>query len=103
MSAVDIALWDIKGKYFGEPIWRLLGGSDATVSAYITFGLGEYDRDQLVEAARRFIGEGQDKLKMVVGANRDAVDVEEDAARVGTVRDAIEDKLKKQLCWKEII
>jgi L-alanine-DL-glutamate epimerase-like enolase superfamily enzyme len=94
MSAVDIALWDIKGKYFGEPIWRLLGGSDATVPAYITFGLGEYDRDQLVEAARRFIGEGQDKLKMVVGANRDAVDVEEDAARVGTVRNAIEDRIE---------
>src|ERR1041385_8430745 len=26
MSAVDMALWDLKGKHFGEPIHRLLGG-----------------------------------------------------------------------------
>ncbi len=94
MSAVDIALWDIKGKHFNEPIWRLLGGSGATVPAYITFGLGDYDRDQLVEAARHWIGEGNDKLKMVVGANRDAVDIDEDVARVKTVREAIGDGIE---------
>ena len=27
ISAVDIALWDIKGKHFGVPIWELLGGN----------------------------------------------------------------------------
>lgn len=26
ISAIDIALWDLKGKYFGVPVWRLLGG-----------------------------------------------------------------------------
>ena len=26
MSGIDIALWDIKGKFFGQPIWKLLGG-----------------------------------------------------------------------------
>ena len=91
ISMVDIALWDIKGKHFGEPIWRLIGGSDATVPAYITFGLSEYTRDELVEAARMWRAEGHDKLKMVVGANRDAVDVAEDAARVRLVREALGD------------
>lgn len=94
LSALDIALWDIKGKHFGEPIWRLLGGSDATVPAYITFGLGDYDHEQLAQAARHWIGEGQDKLKMVVGADRDAVDINEDAARVKTVREAIGDGIE---------
>ncbi len=28
LSAVDIALWDIEGKRLGEPVWRLLGGSE---------------------------------------------------------------------------
>jgi L-alanine-DL-glutamate epimerase-like enolase superfamily enzyme len=91
LSAVDIALWDIKGKHFKEPIWRLLGGARQTVPAYITFGLGDYDRDQLVEAARYWLSQGHDKLKMVVGANRDAVDVAEDAARVRLVREAVGD------------
>src|SRR4029453_10764573 len=27
MAAVDVALWDLKGKHFGEPIHRLLGGA----------------------------------------------------------------------------
>jgi len=65
MSAVDIALWDIKGKHYGEPVWRLLGGAKKKVPAYVTFGLLEYDKEQLVEVARSFVREGQDKLKMV--------------------------------------
>ncbi|MFP6870908.1 MAG: mandelate racemase/muconate lactonizing enzyme family protein [Nitrospinota bacterium] len=89
MSAVDIALWDIKGKHFGEPVWRLLGGSDPAVPAYITFGLGGYTRDQLAIAARSWIDQGYDKLKMVVGADRDHIDIGEDAARVRRVRDEI--------------
>lgn len=89
LSAVDIALWDIKGKHFGEPIWRLLGGSGATVPAYVTFGLGEYTRDQLAIAARSWLDQGFERLKMVVGADRDNVDVDEDAARVRRVREEI--------------
>ena len=54
VSAVDIALWDIKGKHLGQPVWRLLGGYSATVPAYITFGLLEYNREQIVEAAKQF-------------------------------------------------
>ena len=66
ISAVDIALWDIKGKHLGQPVWRLLGGYSATVPAYITFGLLEYSREQLVEAAKQFIAQGHDKLKILV-------------------------------------
>ncbi len=90
ISAVDIALWDVKGKYLNQPVWRLLGGYSAKVPAYITFGLPDYDRDQLVEVARMLVGQGQDKLKMVV-ANEGAKDILEDAARVKVVREAIGD------------
>ncbi len=91
VSAVDIALWDIKGKHYQEPTWRLLGGAKKTVPAYITFGLLEYDRRQLVEMARRFVAEGQDKFKMVVAIDN-GTNPAEDAARVQAVRGAIGEK-----------
>jgi L-alanine-DL-glutamate epimerase-like enolase superfamily enzyme len=69
-------------------VWRLLGGAQKTVPAYITFGLLEYDIDQLVEVAKSFVAQGEDKLKMVVGIN-DAHDPLEDARRVIAVREAV--------------
>jgi L-alanine-DL-glutamate epimerase-like enolase superfamily enzyme len=91
VSAVDIALWDIKGKHYKEPVWRLLGGAKKKVPAYITFGLLEFDRDQLVEMVRRFRSDGQDKFKMVVAIN-DGENVAEDIERVKAVREAIGNK-----------
>jgi L-rhamnonate dehydratase len=93
VSAVDIALWDLKGKRFGLPVWRLLGGASATVPAYVTFGLPEYSREQLVEAARRWAGEGHDKLKLVV-AIHGGKDPAEDAARVRAVREAVGERIE---------
>jgi len=93
VSAVDIALWDIKGKHYKEPVWRLLGGAKRRVPAYITFGLLEFDREQLVEMACRFVREGHDKLKMVVAVNN-AEDPAEDAARVKAVREAVGDEVQ---------
>ena len=89
MSAIDIALWDIKGKALGVPVWRLLGGAQPNVPAYITFGLPEYSEEQLVQVARDFVAQGEDKLKMVVGVAGDHQGWREDAARVHAVRDAI--------------
>ena len=91
VSAVDIALWDLKGKHYREPVWRLLGGAKKKAPAYITFGLLEFDQEQLVEMARRFVAEGQDKFKMVVAIDN-GEDPAEDAARVKAVREAIGDQ-----------
>lgn len=88
VSAVDIALWDIKGKRASQPVWRLLGGFSQTVEAYVTFGLHDYDRDQLVEVARSLVEQGHDKLKMVVGAGP-RKDLTEDVLRVRAVREAV--------------
>jgi L-alanine-DL-glutamate epimerase-like enolase superfamily enzyme len=57
VSAIDIALWDIKGKYYKEPVWRLLGGAQNPVPAYVTFGLKQYTKEQLVEVAKSFVAQ----------------------------------------------
>jgi L-alanine-DL-glutamate epimerase-like enolase superfamily enzyme len=97
LSAVDIALWDIKGKALGQPIWRLLGGARAQVPLYATFGFNFFDREQLAAAAKLWVSQGYRRLKMVVGhealrrrETRPLMDVtHEDAARVRAVRDAV--------------
>ena len=48
LSGIDIALWDIKGKHFGVPVHRLLGGGIRTqVQAYAT---GLYRRKRAIRS-----------------------------------------------------
>ena len=87
VSAIDIALWDIKGKYYKEPVWRLLGGAQNPVPAYVTFGLKQYTKEQLAEVAKQFVTKGEHRLKMVVAVEPENPRV--DAERVRSVRDAV--------------
>jgi L-rhamnonate dehydratase len=97
LSAVDVALWDIKGKALGQPIWRLLGGARPRVPLYATFGFNFFDREQLAAAAKLWVSQGYRRLKMVVGhealRRREARPlseaIREDAARVRAVREAV--------------
>ncbi|MBV6636100.1 MAG: enolase [Mameliella sp.] len=34
LAAVDLALWDLKGKVSGQPVWKLLGGARPRILAY---------------------------------------------------------------------
>jgi L-alanine-DL-glutamate epimerase-like enolase superfamily enzyme len=92
VSAIDIALWDIKGKHYKEPVWRLLGGAQNPVASYVTFGLKQYTRDQLVEVAEQVVAQGEKRLKMVVAADPENPKV--DADRVQAVRKAIGDDVE---------
>jgi L-rhamnonate dehydratase len=97
LAAIDVALWDIKGKALGQPVWKLLGGAHARVPVYATFGFGFFDREQLAAAAKLWVSQGFGKLKMTVGnealrkrASNPLMDViREDAARVRAVREAV--------------
>ena len=88
LSGIDIALWDIKGKHFGVPVHRLLGGPLRTeVRAYAT---GLYRRKSgdpgkyLAEEAASYVAEGFGAVKLKVGFG-----IEEDAAMARAVRAAI--------------
>jgi len=99
IAAIDLALWDIKGKVLGQPVWRLLGAARPRVPAYVTFGFAQMDREQLADAACHWVRErGATRLKMVVGHHaqqrRDEPRpilplLREDLARVAAVRAAI--------------
>ncbi|MEA4920479.1 MAG: mandelate racemase/muconate lactonizing enzyme family protein [Clostridiaceae bacterium] len=76
MSAIDIALWDIKGKYFNAPIYKLLGGKKRdklrTYASQLTYGWGELgetcDRcgtvDEYVANCKKAVAEGYDCVKL---------------------------------------
>src|SRR5690606_6257773 len=39
LSALDVALWDLRGKMLGQSVARLLGGAEDGAPAYIAFGV----------------------------------------------------------------
>lgn len=63
MSAVDMALWDLKGKHFQEPIHRLLGGKRHNrIKAYASILFGR-DGDETRTIARRWMKAGYQAIK----------------------------------------
>lgn len=66
MSALDEALWDIKGKVAGRPVYDLLGGRTTPVRAYATFPI-ERSADELIEDAHWLQSNGFSHMKIAVG------------------------------------
>ncbi len=90
LSAVDIALWDIRGKAFGVPVHRLMGGPLRTeVQAYAT-GLYLKDWDDpaigLADEAAGYVEEGFKAMKLKVGFG-----IDHDVQMTDAVRGAIGD------------
>jgi L-alanine-DL-glutamate epimerase-like enolase superfamily enzyme len=82
MAAIDVALWDLRGRRAGLPFWRLLGGHDPHVSAYaggvdLEFPLEKLLRQTEANLERRFRA-----IKMKVGRPQ----LSEDVARVEAMR-----------------
>lgn len=87
-SGVDIALWDVAGKYHEEPVYRLLGGDasgEGSVEAYAS-DLFWDDPETMAERAAGYVDRGFSAVKTHLGRGIDA-----DEARVAAVSDAIGD------------
>jgi L-alanine-DL-glutamate epimerase-like enolase superfamily enzyme len=89
LSAIDIALWDIKGKATGLPLWRLLGGGRESVPTYASGALMRTmsDNDAVV-ASQRMVEGGFREIKMHLAMSDDG-DAARDVARARLVRDVI--------------
>jgi L-alanine-DL-glutamate epimerase-like enolase superfamily enzyme len=89
LSGIDMALWDIRGKAVGWPLYRLLGGASRSIPAYAGgVSLGYQEPNQLIEEVQALIAVGYKAVKLRVG-DTPARDLE----RVTAVRKAFGDDL----------
>lgn len=88
LAAIDTALWDLRGKRAGLPLWQLAGGSKASVPLYTTEGgwLHLSPEDLAADAAAKK-AQGFAGAKIKIGKPA----IAEDRARLAAVRDAVGD------------
>lgn len=84
-SAVDIALWDLRCKREGKPLWKLAGGSDRRCKAYFGGIDLQFPIDKLVASVRGYLESGANAVKIKVGSAR----LDDDVERIGAVRECI--------------
>ncbi|HZZ00717.1 MAG TPA: enolase C-terminal domain-like protein [Candidatus Baltobacteraceae bacterium] len=84
VSALDIALWDLKGKLLGAPVCALLGNARDSVPLYGSGGFTSYSTRELTDHMSRWIRDGILRVKMKIGREPEC-----DADRVAAVRRAI--------------
>src|ERR1700728_3103207 len=87
IGGIDIALWDIKGKAAGLPVFRILGGTRTEVFTYATGGY--YLEGEPLGAAAdelgRYVSNGYRAVKLKCGA----LSLRDEVARIRAVREAI--------------
>jgi len=85
ISGIDIALWDIKGKLAGEPLYRLLGGASSDVGVYASSINLHLDKPALLDQVDGQLAAGYRAFKMKLGRPT----IEEDLDRCRAVRERI--------------
>jgi L-talarate/galactarate dehydratase len=94
LSAIDVALWDIKGKALDQPLWKLLGGHRDRVATYASGSLRRGLTDaQAQRAAQVLVQKGFTEMKtqMALPGNPTPAD---EVRRVRVVREAIGPDIK---------
>ncbi len=90
-AAIDVALWDIKGKALEIPCWKLLGGSEGRVRAYGSGHLWRhYDLDELREWGPRLVEAGFTAMKLRCGGEASP---RAEVERMRALREAVGDEV----------
>ena len=94
LSAIDIALWDIRGKALGQPLWKLLGGARQRVATYASGALRRnLSLDEVIAAAARLKDKGFREMKTQLALAGDTSPAKE-VERMRRVREAIGPDIK---------
>lgn len=93
ISAIDIAIWDLRGKILKLPVYKLLGGSKRNIPAYASVGFLSMPVEEVVEKSLEYINDGYKTLKLKVGYDG-GTNIIADVNRVCKVREAIGDNIE---------
>ena len=85
ISALDIALWDLRGKREGQSLRAMAGGASDRCRAYCGGIDLDFPLSKLLESVRGYLARGVDGVKIKVGKP----DLAEDTERVAAVRELI--------------
>ena len=85
VSALDIALWDLRGKRTSTPLWRMAGGAGRTCRAYRGGIDLNFPHPKLLDSVRGYLDEGYEAVKIKIGQPRLADDI----ARIAAIRELI--------------
>jgi L-alanine-DL-glutamate epimerase-like enolase superfamily enzyme len=88
ISAVDVALWDLKARLLGVPLVDALDAVHEATPIYGSGGFCSYDNTELAEQLSGWAEAGIPRVKMKTGRNPDA-----DRGRLAAARDAIGDDI----------
>lgn len=85
ISAIDIALWDLRGRRLGQPLWKMAGGASQRCKAYCGGIDLNFPLEKLLASVRGYLDRGFNGVKIKIGKP----DLAEDVARVRAVRELI--------------
>ncbi|OPZ10552.1 MAG: L-rhamnonate dehydratase [candidate division BRC1 bacterium ADurb.BinA364] len=104
ISAVDIALWDLRGKHFGAPVYRLLGGpARPRLSAYASMGGESHNPAEAAQAAREALQRGYTAQKWFFrhGPGSGPAGMRENLEWARAIREAVGEQTELMFdCWQ---
>ena len=90
ISAIDIALWDLRGKRSGQALWQMAGGAGQTCRAYCGGIDLNFSLEKLLDSIQGYLDRGFNAVKIKIGQP----ELKDDIERIAAVRDLIGPDIK---------